>query len=158
VAAITIGGDASHCKTTVVLAYFELSSFSSGGDTMLTDNRDVLEVLKFELDFIEKGGYGRSVRTPWLPTSIFQDSLTCLNFGDPNRSHPCDECLLMALVPPEHCSEKVPCHHIPLTPEGETVQRVEQNEGREVAQEVVKNWLRRMIKILEEARAEKAKL
>jgi len=125
---------------------------------MLTDNRDVLEVLKFELDFIEKGGYGRSVRTPWLPTSIFQDSLTCLNFGDPNRSHPCDECLLMALVPPEHCSEKVPCHHIPLTPEGETVQRVEQNEGREVAQEVVKNWLRRMIKILEEARAEKAKL
>ena len=125
---------------------------------MLTDNRDVLEVLKFELDFIEKGGYGRSVRTPWLPTSIFQDSLTCLNFGDPSRSHPCDECLLMALVPPEHCSEKVPCHHIPLTPEGETVQRVEQNEGREVAQEVVKNWLRRMIKILEEARAEKAKL
>jgi len=125
---------------------------------MLTDDRDVLDVLKFELDFIEKGGYGRSVRTPWLATSIFQDSLTCLNFGDPNRSHPCDECLLIALVPPERCSEKVPCHHIPLTPEGETVQRVEQNEGREVAQEVVKNWLRRMIKILEEARAEKAKL
>jgi hypothetical protein len=66
---------------------------------MLTDDRDVLDVLKFELDFIEKGGYGRSVRTPWLATSIFQDSLTCLNFGDPNRSHPCDECLLMALVP-----------------------------------------------------------
>jgi hypothetical protein len=57
---------------------------------MLTDDRDVLDVLKFELDFIEKGGYGRSVRTPWLATSIFQDSLTCLNFGDPNRSHPCD--------------------------------------------------------------------
>ena len=77
---------------------------------MITDDRDVLDVLKFELDFIEKGGYGRSVRTPWQPTSIFQDSLTCLNFGDPNRSHPCDECLLMALVPPERCAEKVPCH------------------------------------------------
>jgi hypothetical protein len=64
----------------------------------------------------------------------------------------------MALVPPEHCSEKVPCHHIPLTPEGKTIQRLEQNEGREVTQEVVKDWLRRMIKILEEARAEKARL
>jgi hypothetical protein len=125
---------------------------------MLTDDRDVLDVLKFELDFIEKGGYGRSVRTPWLPTSIFQDSLTCLNFGDPNRSHPCEECLLMALVPQEHCSEEVPCHHIPLTPEGKTIQQLEQNEGREDTEEVVKSWLRRMIKILEEARAEKARL
>jgi hypothetical protein len=121
---------------------------------MLTDDRDILDVLKFELDFIENGGYGRSVRTPWLPTSIFQDSLTCLNFGDPNRSHPCDECLLMALVPTERCSEKVPCHHIPLTPEGESIHHLEHNEGRQVTEEVVKNWLRRMIKILEEARAE----
>jgi hypothetical protein len=125
---------------------------------MLTDDRDVLDVLKFELDFIEKGGYGRSVRTPWLPTSIFQDSLTCLNFGDSNRSHPCDECLLMALVPPEHCSEKVPCHHIPLTPEGETIQQLEHNQSREGMEEVVKNWLRRMIKILEQARAEQTRL
>ena len=30
---------------------------------MSTDTRDVLEVLKFELDFLEQGGYGRSVRT-----------------------------------------------------------------------------------------------
>jgi hypothetical protein len=125
---------------------------------MLTDDRDVLDVLKFELDFIEKGGYGRSVRTPWLPTSIFQDSLTCLNFGDPNRSHPCDECMLMALVPPERRSEKVPCHHIPLTAEGETIHHLERNEKQDAMEDVVKNWLRRMIKILEEARAEQARL
>jgi hypothetical protein len=124
---------------------------------MPADDRDVLEVLKFELDFIEKGGYGRSVRTPWLPTSIFQDSLTCLNFGDPSRSRPCDECLLMALVPPERRSEKVPCHHIPLTPEGETIDHLERNEPQDVKEEVVKNWLRRMIKILEEARTEPVK-
>jgi hypothetical protein len=125
---------------------------------MLTDDRDVLDVLKFELDFIEKGGYGRSVRTPWLPTSIFQDSLTCLNFGDPDRSQPCDECLLMALVPPERHSEKVPCHHIPLTPEGETIHYLERNEAPEVMKEVVKDWLRRMIRIVEEARAVQARL
>ncbi len=124
---------------------------------MPIDDRDVLEVLKFELDFIESGGYGRSVRTPWLPTSIFQDSLTCLNFGDPHRTRPCDECLLMALVPPERRSEEVPCHYIPLTPQGETVDHLERNATQDVKEEVVKNWLRRMIKILEDARAEQAK-
>ena len=45
---------------------------------MSTDKRDILDVLKFELNFLEQGGYGRSVRTPWNPTSIFQDSLSCI--------------------------------------------------------------------------------
>ena len=67
---------------------------------MATDDRDVLEVLKFELAFLEQGGYGRSVRTPWKPTSIFQDSISCLNFGEPERVHPCAECLLIDFVPP----------------------------------------------------------
>ena len=31
---------------------------------MAKDDRDMLELLKSELGFIEKGGYGRSVRTP----------------------------------------------------------------------------------------------
>jgi hypothetical protein len=31
---------------------------------MADDNRDTVEVLKAELDFVEKGGYGRSVKTP----------------------------------------------------------------------------------------------
>ncbi len=67
---------------------------------MAQDDRDVLEVLKFELAFLEQGGYGRSVRTPWKPTSIFQDSISCLNFGEPERVHPCSECLLIDFVPP----------------------------------------------------------
>jgi len=41
---------------------------------MTKDDRDILELLKDELAFIQKGGYGRSVRTPWLPKSSFQDS------------------------------------------------------------------------------------
>ena len=36
---------------------------------MTTDERDILELLKDELDFVEKGGYGRSVRTPWQSKS-----------------------------------------------------------------------------------------
>src|ERR1700758_303118 len=62
--------------------------------SMSDEKRDVLEVLKFELDFLEQGGYGRSVRTPWKATATFQDSPTCLNFNDAERPHPCSECLL----------------------------------------------------------------
>lgn len=62
---------------------------------MAKDDRDILEILEWELDFVAYGGYGRSVRTPWKPASVFQDSLTCINFGDPNRTYPCSECLLM---------------------------------------------------------------
>lgn len=123
---------------------------------MPTDDREVLEVLKVELGFLEKGGYGRSIRTPWLPTSIFQDSPTCLNSGDPSRGRACHECLLTALVPPERLSEKVPCHHIPLTPDGETIDFLERNETPDRMDETVKNWLRCMIRILEEVRADQA--
>ncbi len=120
---------------------------------MPKDNRDILEVLKFELDVIEKGGYGRYVRTPWKPTSTFEDSLTCINFGDPARTHPCSECLLMDLVPPERRSESVPCHHIPLDEKGRTVDKIEQRDNQQELEEAVKNWLRGTIKRLEEERA-----
>src|SRR6266404_332477 len=104
---------------------------------MPKDDRDILEVLKSELNFIESGGYGRSVRTPWLPTSIFQDSLTCLNFGDPNRSRPCSECLLMEFVPPDRREAGVPCHHIPLDGLEETVHLLERWETQEEMEQVV---------------------
>lgn len=123
---------------------------------MPKDDRDVLEVLKFELDFIEKGGYGRSVRTPWKATSAFQDSVTCINFGDPLRTDPCDECLLMQFVPAERRSENVPCHHIPLNRSGETIATVEDGGRHEQMEEDVKEWLRATIKRIEAERAQKA--
>jgi len=49
------------------------------------DKRAVLDVLKFEFAFLEQGGCGRSVRTPWKATSVFQDSPSCLNFNDPGK-------------------------------------------------------------------------
>ena len=66
---------------------------------MSDDKRDILETLKFELAFLEQGGYGRSVRTPQTPTRSFQDSLTCLNFSEPTMPHPCSECFLTDFVP-----------------------------------------------------------
>ncbi len=120
---------------------------------MANDDRDILEVLKFELQFLEQGGYGRSVRTPWKPTHVFQDSLSCLNFGDPERTHPCEECLLMQFVPQEHRGESVPCHHIPLTLKGETVETLEHQENQQVMEERVEQWLRATIQRLEGERA-----
>ena len=120
---------------------------------MSKDERDILEVLKTELDFIEKGGYGRSVKTPWQPTSVFQDSPSCLNFADLERTHPCSECLLIDFVPSEDRAEDVPCHHIPLTATGETVDELEWKEDQQGIEEAVKAWLHATIKRLEEQRA-----
>lgn len=119
---------------------------------MTQDERDILEVLRAELDMIEKGGYGRSVRTPWKPTSVFQDSLTCINYGYPYRAHPCAECLLDDLVPPERRSEVVPCHHIPLNSEGETIETLELKDNQQLTEETVKRWLRAKIAEIEAER------
>jgi hypothetical protein len=117
---------------------------------MTKDNRDTIEVLKAELDFVEKGGYGRSVKTPWLPTSIFQDSPSCLNLGDPAKTHPCSDCLLIDFVPAAARAESVPCHHIPLTAFGATIDELEWKEDQPRTEEAVKSWLRRTIDKLEE--------
>ena len=122
---------------------------------MSKDGRDILEVLQAELDFIEKGGYGRSVRTPWLPKSIFQDSMTCLNFGYPYRAHPCSECHLIDFVAPEDRSQTVPCHHIPLDGAGHTIEELE-SEGNELRmQRLVGEWLRTQINRIGTQRAER---
>jgi hypothetical protein len=116
---------------------------------MKKDDRDTLEILRAELDFIEKGGYGRSVKTPWQPTSIFQDSTACLNFADPERTHPCNECLLIDFVPADDRTQDVPCHFIPLDSSGITIDELEWKENQREIEEAVKNWLRASIKRLE---------
>lgn len=120
---------------------------------MAQDDRDILEVLYEELDFIEKGGYGRSVRTPWKPTSIFQDSLSCLNYGDPQRAHPCSECRLIDFVPQRDRAKVVPCHYIPLDETGATIETLETEENQQRLEESVKDWLRARIKQIEQGRA-----
>lgn len=120
---------------------------------MPKDERDLLELFKEELDFLEKGGYGRSVRTPWKPTSAFQDSLTCINFGYPYRAHPCDECHLIDFVPADKLGETIPCHHIPLDPKGETVESLEMEDNQQKMENTIKDWLRARIKQMEEERA-----
>ena len=119
---------------------------------MSKDERDLLELLKMELDFVEKGGYGRSVRTPWKETSPFRDSLTCVNYALPEKAHPCDECHLIDFVPAEKRNEMMPCHFIPLNESGDTVEDLEIAGNQAKMEEVLKQWMRRKIDEIEAAR------
>ena len=119
-------------------------------------NRDILDLLHDELEFIEKGGYGRSVRTPWKPKSIFQDSLTCLNYADPSHAYPCESCHLIDFVSPELRETTIPCHHIALNTAGETVEDLELKDNQSKTEEALKHWLREQIKRIQAQRSGRA--
>jgi hypothetical protein len=118
----------------------------------MPDERDLLEVLKFELNFLEKGGYGRSPKERWRGWLVFEDSPTCMNYDSPARPEPCEECVLMKLVPPEARSEKIPCRHIPLTETGETLESLYRYGEEYEIEQAVGNWLRTTIEQLERER------
>ena len=88
---------------------------------MRKDERDILEVLKAELAFLEKGGYVRSPHESWRQPLIFEDSPSCANYDSANHSVPCSECVLFSLVPPQFRGKQIPCRHIPFNAEGETL-------------------------------------
>ena len=119
---------------------------------MQKDERDLLEVLKFELKFLEDGGYGRSPRTPWRPQYIFEDSLTCMNYDSRENPRPCSECVLIHLVPPQLRSANLPCRQIPLNASGETLDSLYRYSNQCETEESVAVWLRATIQHLEEER------
>jgi hypothetical protein len=60
-------------------------------------------------------------------------------------------------VSPEHRTEKVPCHFIPLNSDGETIEDLEQQENQAKLEREVSEWLRAKIKEIEDQRAKLAK-
>ena len=119
---------------------------------MAQDDRDLLDVLTFELKFLEDGGYGRSPRTPWLRQRAFEDSITCPNFGDPSHPHPCSECLLMQFVPGELKDQDSPCRLIPLNDKGETIDYLFRCGTQLELEEALAGWLRKQISQIEQER------
>jgi len=120
---------------------------------MPQDNRDILEVLQFELNFLEDGGYGRSPHSPWRAPAIFEDSPICPNFCDPARPHPCDTCLLETFVPENRRAESVPCRFIPITEQGQTVDDFYRTGTQLEMEEALIRWLRAQIQRIEQERA-----
>jgi hypothetical protein len=113
------------------------------------EKREILEKLKTELGALEYGRNKRSVHLPWEEISFFQDSVTCLNYGEEGRPHPCRNCLLMPWVPEDSRKEIVPCHHIPLDAKGNTIQNLDRGYNRHSVEEAVIAWLRSRIFELE---------
>ena len=122
---------------------------------MAKDDRDILEVLREELGFLEKGGYRGSARQPWLTKSIFQDSPTCINYGYPYRAHPCNECHLLEFVTPDDQKQWIPCHNIPLNERGETIDLLQFGDEQKL-ERAVKDWLESSINVIEEERSQLA--
>lgn len=115
---------------------------------MSKSNRETLDLLKKELAFLERGGYGGNV--PWKPVSIFLDSPSCPNRLDSDRSVPCQECWLFAFVPNQYREEPTPCHRIALNPESESVHTMSRQYTPGDVEEAVRKWLLAEIRRLEE--------
>jgi hypothetical protein len=116
------------------------------------DPPEILAALQAELAFIEEGGYRRPAADPWRARSAFQDSPICPNFRFSGVTAPCDECILMQFVPPDRRDAKIPCHHIPLTEAGDTVDSAERWADPDELEAFVKIWLRKTIDQLEKKR------
>jgi hypothetical protein len=118
-------------------------------DAMSHNNRDILEILRFELQFLEGGGYAHSPHAPWRASYIFEDSPSCLNFKQSNRPHPCSECLLTQLAPPELRQHDLPCRFIPLNDKGQTVDSLYRTGTHEEMIAALRDWLQREIRRME---------
>jgi hypothetical protein len=121
---------------------------------MAKDKRDLLDVLKAELAFLEKGGYQVIARVPWRPQFLFQDSPTCLNFDPSEPQVPCSDCVLVQLLPEKLRDKKIACRYIPLNELGETIDSFYRSGTQEELEASFSRWLKTTIARLEQEKAE----
>jgi hypothetical protein len=114
------------------------------------DLQNMINQLKLERSILRDGGHGSSVQTVTKAEQLFRDSVTCLNVGLTVQRHPCSDCLLWEFVPQEKLEEDIPCHHIPLNADRETIAGLEGRGSRERAEKALLQWLDRTILQLEE--------
>lgn len=120
------------------------------GACMPKDDREVLALLKSELEFVEKGGYWKASSREQF---IFRDSPTCLNHRRLEDSRPCSECVLFGFVPVDRQKEKIPCRHIPLNEQGETIDSLHRRRTQESIETALSRWLRATIQDLGDKQA-----
>ncbi len=116
-----------------------------------------LDTLKKELEFVDHAGYKKPIgsRQPlfcmetgsnWRKPTFIEDSPSC-----PKEKYcacnPEGDCVLLGFVPNEHKHETLPCHHIPLNKNGETIASLQTD--RDKVEPVLRNWLVRTIEKLQ---------
>ncbi|HUO60375.1 MAG TPA: hypothetical protein VMU24_06875 [Candidatus Acidoferrales bacterium] len=115
---------------------------------MSSDIRDVLEQLRFELNYLEQIS-DRVASGEMQIFSPFRDNNICPNFNDPLKRHTCHECLLYDFVPEEKRIEDNPCQHIVVTPEGESIKQLLEAGDQKRLVDSMCGWLRETISKLE---------
>jgi len=114
----------------------------------INDWHEVLQLLRFELNYLEQGGFERD-KALLGTDSPFLGTFACINYGDPLRRHACRECGLMQFVPEGKQNEEFPCHFIPLNASGETIASlIDQNDQCRLVI-ALQLWLRSTIARLE---------
>lgn len=122
---------------------------------MADDLQDIINQLKLERSILRDGGYRSSVRAATEAEQLFRDSVTCLNVGLTVQRHPCSDCLLWEFVPQEKLEEDIPCHHIPLNADRETIAGLEERGDHKGAKNALLQWLDRTLSQLEEQLAKR---
>jgi hypothetical protein len=112
---------------------------------MARDMRDPLEVLRFELAFLQSGGYRSEGNRP----HFFYDSVTCWNFGNPGLRKPCRNCLLADFIPELSHNERLACRSIPLDDDGNTIASLERRYNRAEVERAVSSWVGQTVARLE---------
>ena len=112
------------------------------------ERNELLHLLRTELAFFESGGYGNPFRSSWRPTLLIRDSPTCLTAGFAAGER-CRGCKLLSLVPPEKIQELIPCHHIPLNAQAETISSLYRNGSQESLDRAFRDWINTLLQQLE---------
>lgn len=111
---------------------------------------DLLYLLKLEASLIEGGKFGRPVVTSGRLFTLMRDCVTCLNLFGTEQRYACASCFLIEHVPERLRGARLPCHHIPLNDQGETIAELDRLGRRDDAQRALLDWLRRLIHELEQ--------
>lgn len=109
---------------------------------------EIIKLLKQELAFLDRGGYGGAL--PWKPVAMFLDSPSCPNRLDVHRGTPCSRCWLFQFVPERYHEELEACHFIPLNSDGETLHTMTRQYTPGEVEAALKKWLQEEIQYLEE--------
>jgi len=115
---------------------------------MPSDNRDLLQVLKAELAFLESGGYecARRQDAVWRPSFYLEDSPSCFHRWRASAGErDCSDCILSGLVPKEYRNSSSPCRYIPLNAAGETIDSFYKSGTQQELEAALNKWLREKI-------------
>jgi hypothetical protein len=112
--------------------------------------QEMIHLLRLEASIIEGGNYGRPVLLPWRGLPVLRECLSCLNVAGVEDQRSCGSCFLLEHVPKRHHRKKLPCHHIPLNEEGDTIAAFDKRGRQNEASIALLTWIRETIKKLEE--------